>query len=152
MTEIRTCLWMDGTGEAAAEFYCSLLPESRVESRIPAAPSVPALIVNFRLCGAPYQILNGGPHFELSPAASISVMTADQEETDRLWFALIADGGRESRCGWCVDRFGLSWQIVPRELPGLIGGPDPDGARRATEAMMQMSRIEIDKLRDAYDG
>ncbi len=79
-------------------------------------------------------------------------MTPDQEETDRLWFALIAGGGQESRCGWCVDRFGLSWQIVPRELPGLIGGPDPEGARRATDAMMQMSRIEIDKLRTAYAG
>lgn len=152
MENLRTCLWMESRGEEAAEFYVSLLPGSKIEGRIPADPAAPALIVNFTLMGVPYQILNGGPHYTLSPAASISVMTGDQAETDRLWAALVADGGAESRCGWCTDRFGLSWQVVPKDLPGLVGGPDPAGAKRATEAMLGMAKIDIAALRAAYRG
>ena len=152
MENLRTCLWMESRGDEAAAFYVSLLPDSRIEGRVPTDPSVPALLFNLTLMGAPFQILNGGPHYQLSPAVSVSVMTEDQAETDRLWAALTADGGAESRCGWCVDRFGLSWQVVPKELPGLVGGPDPEGAKRATEAMMEMGKIDIATLRSAYHG
>ncbi len=152
MQNLRICLWMESRGEEAAAFYVSLLPNSRIEGRVPADPSVPALLVDLALMGAPFQILNGGPHHQLSPAVSVTVMTEDQDETDRLWAALTANGGAESRCGWCVDRFGLSWQVVPKELPGLVGGPDHEGAKRATEAMLEMGKIDISALRAAYHG
>ncbi len=109
-------------------------------------------MVTFRLAGAPYMVLNGGPHFAHSPAVSISVTTGDQTETDRLWDALTADGGRESQCAWLVDRFGVSWQIVPRALHDYIGGPDADGAERARQAMFQMRKLDIAALERAYKG
>lgn len=152
MSKVRTCLWYDDTAEEAALFYVSLIPGSQIESTMGATAEGKALMVNFKLAGAPYQALNGGPHYALSPAASISVITEDQAETDRLWEALIADGGVESRCAWCVDRFGLSWQVVPRALMATVGGPDPDGAARATEAMLSMSKIDIAALEAAYRG
>lgn len=151
MRKVRTCLWFDGTGEDAARFYVSLIPGSAIESVTPG-PGGRALIVNFHLAGAPYQALNGGPKYVHSPAASISVMTEDQAETDRLWDALISDGGAESRCAWCVDRFGVSWQVVPRDLPKYVGGPDREAAGRATQAMFTMSKIDIAALKAAYEG
>lgn len=152
MSVIRTCLWYEAAGHEAAAFYVSLIENSKIESEAGRTASGDPLMVNFTLDGVPYQALTGGPMYKLSPACSISVMTEDQAQTDRLWAALIADGGAESRCAWCVDRFGMSWQVVPRALPGLIGGPDPDGARRATEAMMGMSKIDIAALEAAYRG
>ena len=152
MSKVRTCLWYDDNGHQAADFYVGLIPGSAIESRIGATATGTPLMVNFHLAGVPYQALNGGPHYALSPAASISVITEDQAETDRLWAALIADGGAESRCAWCVDRFGLSWQVVPRALMATVGGPDPAGAARATEAMMAMARIDIAALEAAYRG
>ena len=114
---VRTCLWFDGQGEEAARFYVSLLPGSAIEGVHRPAPDAPALIVEFSLDSVPYMILNGGPEYAHTPAASISVSTGDRETTDRLWAALTADGGEESRCGWLVDRFGVSsWQIVPRAV------------------------------------
>ncbi len=107
--------------------------------------------MEFTLAGVPYQILNGGPTYRLSPAASISVTTENQNETDRLWNSLMAGGGSESRCGWLVDRFGLSWQIVPRELSRLLGGSDREAALRAQAVMMDMNRIEIGSLKVAFD-
>ena len=148
----RTCLWFESGGEEAAEFYVSLLPDSGIGTIIRQEPDGPALTVDFTLAGVPYQILNGGAHFRLSPAASISVTTEDQAETDRLWDSLTADGGSESMCGWLVDRFGLSWQIVPKELSRLLGHPDREAAGRVQAAMMSMSRIDIDALRAAFDG
>ncbi|SMY08699.1 VOC family protein [Flavimaricola marinus] len=150
MAKVQTCLWFDGNGEEAAAFYVGLIPDSEITNIVPG-PGGKALIVDLSLAGAPYTFLNGGPTYKLSPAASIQVFTEDQEETDRLWAAL-TDGGEESRCAWCVDRFGVSWQVVPRALPGYIGGPDPDGARRATEAMMGMAKIDIAALKAAYEG
>jgi predicted 3-demethylubiquinone-9 3-methyltransferase (glyoxalase superfamily) len=149
------CLWFDGLAEEAAAFYVTLLPNSRVDSvrRSPAdTPSGPAgmvLTVDFTLDGQRFQCLNGGPHFRFNEAVSFVIECADQAEVDRLWTALGADGGRPGPCGWIKDRFGLSWQVVPRRLIELMGDADPERARRATEAMLQMSKIEIDELERA---
>ncbi|MEZ5855998.1 MAG: VOC family protein [Hyphomicrobiaceae bacterium] len=150
--KVRTCLWFDGNGEEAARFYVSLLAGSRIDDVFRPEPEGVALMVNFTLAGVPYQALNGGPHYTLNEAASISVTTADQAETDRLWDALTSDGGKASRCGWLKDRFGLSWQIVPAALPALLGGPERKGAGRAMAAMMQMGKIDIAVLEAAYRG
>lgn len=147
---VRTCLWFDGTGEEAADLYVSLLPDSVITSPSRREPGRPAQVVELSLCGTPYMFLNGGPHYVLSPAASIAVRTADQAETDRLWCALVADGGQESRCGWLVDRFGVSWQIVPDALPRLLGDEDRDAAGRAMQAMMKMTKIDIAALEAAF--
>lgn len=152
MSNVRTCLWFDGTAEEAARFYVSLIPGSGIEGTMGAAAGGKPLLINFHLAGVPYQGLNGGDRYKLSPAASIQVTTEDQDETDRLWAALIADGGAESRCAWCVDRFGVSWQIVPRQLMATVGGPDPEGAGRATQAMLGMTKIDIAALEAAYRG
>lgn len=105
----RTCLWFESGGEEAARFYVTLLPDSRIESIYRRAPDQRPLVVDFTLGGAPYQILNGGPEVAQSAAVSISVVTEDQAETDRLWDALTADGGQEGRCAWLTDRWGVSW-------------------------------------------
>jgi predicted 3-demethylubiquinone-9 3-methyltransferase (glyoxalase superfamily) len=148
--KVRTCFWFDGDGEEAAVFYVSLLPESFIENVVRPDPNGPALVVEFTLCGAPYMVLNGGPMFPPTEAASISVLTEDQGETDRLWGALIADGGVEGRCGWLKDRFGLSWQIVPKVLPQLLSDSDPEAAARVSQAMMQMRKLEILALQAAF--
>lgn len=150
--KVRTCLWFDGNGEEAAEFYVSLLPDSVIESVSRPEPDKPALVVELSLVGAPYMFLNGGPQYKLSPAASIAVRTADQAETDRLWSALLADGGEESQCAWLTDRFGVSWQIVPDALPLMIGADDRDAAGRAIQAMLQMKKIDIAALEAAFRG
>ncbi len=149
---VRTCLWFEKDGEAAATFYVSLLPDSRVETVMRPEPDGPALTIDFTLGGAPYQIINGGQHYRLSPAASISVLTVDQTETDRLWNTLTADGGQESQCGWLVDRYGLSWQIVPKRLIRLLGDADRPAAERAQAAMLQMRKIDIATLEAAFAG
>jgi predicted 3-demethylubiquinone-9 3-methyltransferase (glyoxalase superfamily) len=150
MSNVQTCLWFDGNGAAAAEFYVGLIPGSSIETTY--AEGTEPLMVAFNLAGVPYVALNGGSHYALTPAASIMVMTKDQAETDHLWDALVADGGSEGRCAWCVDRFGVSWQIVPEALPRTVGGTDPDGATRATKAMMEMTKIDIAALEAAYAG
>jgi predicted 3-demethylubiquinone-9 3-methyltransferase (glyoxalase superfamily) len=150
--KVRTCLWFDTNGEDAAKFYVSLLPGSSIETVSRPAPGKPALIVELSLAGTPYMFLNGGPQYKLSPAASIAVRTADQEETDRLWNALLADGGEESQCAWLKDRFGVSWQIVPEALPRLLGADDRDAAGRAMQAMFQMRKIDIAALEAAFRG
>lgn len=149
---VLTCLWFAEGGEEAARSYTRLLPNSAVDDVFRPEPDGPALVVTFHLQGVPYQILNGGPHFRLSPAASIVVHTADQAETDRLWDALTADGGAGGRCGWLVDRWGVSWQIVPAPFVRMLGGPDRAAAGRAREAMMQMSRLDLARLQAAFDG
>ena len=152
------CLWFDGRAEEAATFYAGLLPDSRVEKvwRSPAdTPSGAAgtvLTVDFTLLGQRFQGLNGGPQFRFSEAVSFVVECEDQAEVDRLWGVLTADGGEPGPCGWLKDRFGLSWQIVPRELIHLIEDPDPERARRAMEAMLEMTRLDVDELRRAADG
>ncbi len=146
---VRTCLWFEKDGLQAAEFYVSLLPDSRIEGGLSPEPGKPPLVVNFTLGGAPFQILNGGPQFPQTEAVSISVTTADQVETDQLWDALVADGGREGQCGWCKDRFGVSWQIVPQRAAELFSQPDRAAAGRAMEAMMGMRRLDVAALEAA---
>jgi len=154
---VSTCLWFDTEALPAAEFYCSLLPDSRIESvgRYPEGDEhMPdgcdgVLIVEFTLGGTPYQGLNGGPMFPLSEAVSIMVKTEDQAETDRLWTALTADGGQESQCGWLKDRFGMSWQIVPRRAVELLNGPH---AAAVWPAVMGMRKIELAVLEAAVAG
>lgn len=144
--QVRTCLWFDTRGEEAANFYVSMLPNSYVEQVYHPDPARKVLIVNFTLRGVPYQIFEGEPHFQLSPASSISVLTEDQEETDRLWEALIRNGGKEMPCGWLTDQYGLTWQIIPKVLLSLLGSADPDKRERAHAAMMQMKKIDIRRL------
>lgn len=143
--KVATCFWFDRNAEDAARFYVSLLPDSRIDSVI-KSPDGNVLVVEFTLAGTPYQALNGGPHFTLSEAASISVLTEDQAETDRLWDILTSDGGTESQCGWVKDRFGLSWQIVPRRATELLSGSD---AAKVFPALMKMGKIEIATLEAA---
>jgi predicted 3-demethylubiquinone-9 3-methyltransferase (glyoxalase superfamily) len=158
MSKIKPCLWFDGVAEEAANFYVSLLPDSRIDrvNRSPADnPSTPAgavLLVEFTLAGQPFQGLNGGPQFPFTEAVSFSVECEDQAEVDRLWDALTADGGKPVQCGWLKDRFGLSWQIVPKAMGRLMGGSDPAGAKRAMEAMMKMVKLDIAELERAYRG
>lgn len=149
--KVRTCLWFDGNGHEAAQFYVSLLPDSRIESEYRPEPGGPPLILDFTLSGAPYQALNGGPQYKHSAAASISVLTQDQEETDRLWNALL-EGGSEVQCGWLIDRYGLSWQIVPEALPRLLAQTDRDASQRVMQAMLKMIKIDIAGLEAASRG
>lgn len=152
------CLWFDGQAEEAAAFYTSLLPDSHVDKvwRSPAeTPSGPAgvvLTVDFTLAGERFQGLNGGPAFRFNEAVSFVIECEDQSEVDRLWETLAADGGEPSMCGWIKDRFGLSWQIVPRRLNELIEDPDPGRARRVMEAMLTMGKIEVSQLERAADA
>jgi predicted 3-demethylubiquinone-9 3-methyltransferase (glyoxalase superfamily) len=148
---VRTCLWFERGGAEAAEYYVSLLPGSLLETQL--LPNDPEpVIISFRLCGVPYMILNGGPNFRLNEAASIMVTTPDQAETDRLWTALITEGGSEGRCGWLKDRWGVSWQIVPEALSTFLGAADRGAASRAHATMMSMSKIEIAELERAFRG
>ncbi len=148
---VTPCLWFDGDGLEAAEFYVSLFDDSEVTSVTPG-PDGAALMVNFTLGGRPFQALNGGPQFSLSEAISLSVACRDQAEVDHYWAALTADGGQESMCGWCKDRYGLSWQIVPDELGEILGDPDPVRSAAATEAMIKMKRLDVAALRAAADA
>ncbi|WNZ25828.1 VOC family protein [Leptolyngbya sp. NK1-12] len=155
--KIVPCLWFNGNAEAAAEFYVSLLPDSRIDRILKSptdTPSVPAgmvLTVEFTLAGMQYMGLNGGSQFPFTEAVSFQIYCDDQPEVDRLW-AAIAEGGSEIACGWVKDRWGVPWQIVPRRLIELINDPDVDRARRAQEAMMQMVKIDIATIERAADG
>lgn len=148
----RTCLWFESGGEKAARFYVTLLPESRIESMYRREPDQPALVVDFTLGGAPYQILNRGPEVAQSAAVSISVVTEDQAETDRLWDALTADGGKEGRCAWLTDRWGVSWQIIPRALIESFMSEDRAGAERAFQAMLTMNKVDVARIEAAFRG
>ena len=148
---IRTCLWFrDGRGPEAAKFYCDLIPGSRVERSFTGDSGMGTFsVTDFTLGGAPYQILDAGPHFTLTEAVSISVETEDQAESDRLWFALISNGGEESVCGWLKDRYGVSWQVFPKRLTELTTSKDPKVSAAAMAAMMQQKRIDIAEIEAA---
>ena len=148
--KVRTCLGFNGNGEEAAHFYVSLLPDSFIETKSYPSPDGTPLAIEFTLAGAPYMVLNAGPEFEHSMAASISVLTDDQSETDDLWSKLLENGGVESRCGWLVDRFGVSWQIIPKALPRMMNADDKTAAMRARDAMMEMAKIDIAELETAF--
>lgn len=157
MTTIAPCLWFDGKAEEAAQFYVSLLPESRIDAVVPysvkTAGGSPGdvMAVEFTLAGQQYLALNGGPVFQFTPAISFAIACADQAEVDRLWDAL-TDGGAPDRCGWLKDRYGVSWQIVPSELIAMMKSRDTAKVSRMTEAMMQMARLDIAALRQAFEG
>lgn len=137
---ISTCLWFDNQGLAAAEFYTQLIPNSQITNRDNIQSETP-LIVEFTLDGVPYQALNGGSHFQINEAASIVLTTETQAETDHFWNALIAEGGAESMCGWLKDKFGVSWQIVPRPITDLLNDSTKNEAAMA--AVLKMKRLII---------
>ena len=148
---VTTCLWFDDQAQEAAQFYAATFPESKVLSTSYYAtdaqkPEGSVLTVDFELFGQRFLALNGGPHFTHSPAISFQVFCDTQEEVDQLWDALVSDGGEESMCGWCSDRFGVSWQIIPRRLTDLLSSADAEVARRTTERMMTMRKIVIAEL------
>ena len=150
--------WFDGTAEEAAEFYVSLFPNSSVDGVHRAAGDNPStdegkpLVVYFTLDGRPFAGINGGPMFTFTEAISLAIDCADQAETDYYWNALTTDGGEPGQCGWLKDRFGISWQVIPKQLGEYLGGSDADGARRAMEAMLEMTKLDVEGLRKAYVG
>jgi predicted 3-demethylubiquinone-9 3-methyltransferase (glyoxalase superfamily) len=158
MAKITPNLWFDGNAEEAARFYVSLLPDSHIDNvfRAPADnPGTPAgavLLVDFTVAGQRFTGINGGPEFPFTEAVSFLIDCDGQAEVDRLWAALLEGGGSPGQCGWLKDRFGLSWQVVPRQLGEMLGSSDREGARRATEAMLKMGKIDIAGLRRAFDG
>ncbi len=148
---IRTVLWFNnGRAREAADFYCSLIPGSRVEHSFSSGVERGSFtVVDFILGGVPYQILDAGPYFTLTEAVSIAVQTDDQKESDRLWTALTGDGGQESNCGWLKDRFGLSWQIYPKRLLELTMHSDKTVSEPAMAAMMKQKKIDIAEIEAA---
>lgn len=152
------CLWYNGTAEEAARFYARTFPDSaviavhRAPGDYPDGKQGQVLTVEFTVVGVSCLGLNGGPAFKHSEAFSFQIITEDQAETDRYWNAIVDNGGAESQCGWCKDRWGLSWQITPRALVEAIAGPDRAAARRAFEAMMGMKKIDIAAIEAARRG
>jgi predicted 3-demethylubiquinone-9 3-methyltransferase (glyoxalase superfamily) len=152
------CLWYDGDAEEAARFYAETFPESSVDAVHRAPGDYPSgkqgnvLTVDFTVLGIPCMGLNGGPTFKHSEAFSFQVATETQEETDRYWNAIVENGGQESQCGWCKDKWGLSWQITPRALTNAVMGSDPAAAKRAFAAMMEMTKIDIAAIEAAVRG
>jgi len=159
MNRITPFLWFDKNGLEAAKFYAETFPDSSVDAVHRAASDYPdgregdVLVVEFTVLGLKCAALNGGPVFQHSEAFSLQVSTKDQAETDRYWNAIVANGGKESACGWCRDRFGIHWQITPEALTRMLNDrSDPDASRRAMQAMMGMGKIDIAALEAAYAG
>ncbi|WP_404994532.1 VOC family protein [Cupriavidus pauculus] len=159
MTSKNTiCLWFERNALDAANFYAKTFPDSSVGAVHRAPGDYPdgkegdVLTVEFTVVGIPCIGLNGGPHFKHSEAFSFQIATDDQAETDRLWDAIVSNGGQENACGWCKDRWGLSWQITPRALTDAVMGPDPAAAKRAFNAMMTMKKIDIATIEAAVWG
>ena len=148
---VTTFLWFDREAEEAANLYVSLFPNSRLGSisHYPEGSLLPAgtaMTVEFEIFGQPFSCLNGGPQFPHSEAVSFQVACDTQEEVDHLWNSLIANGGTESQCGWCKDKFGVSWQIIPKALPEALSSSDPEISSYAMQAMMKMGKIIIKDL------
>src|SRR6187401_3614579 len=156
--KVVPCLWFNKNAEEAARFYAATFPNSRVTavhkspSDYPSGKAGDVLTVEFTVLGQPFLGLNGGPEFTFDEAISFQVFTDTQEETDRYWNAIVGAGGQESMCSWCKDKFGLSWQIVPRVLIDAINDPDRAAAKRAMDAMMTMKKIDIAKIKEAHAG
>jgi predicted 3-demethylubiquinone-9 3-methyltransferase (glyoxalase superfamily) len=152
------CLWFDGGIEEAARFYCETFPDTRIvcaeaaPDHVPGTPEGKTSVINLTIMGLPVMLLDGGPHFTLSEAFSFQVRTENQEETDRYWNAIVENGGEESHCGWCKDRWGVSWQIAPSQLTDALAGADREAAARVQQAMMPMKRIDIAEIEAAIAG
>ena len=160
MTQAKNtiCLWYDKDAEAAARFYAETFPDSSVQAVRKAPGDYPGgkagdvLTVDFTVCGVPCIGLNGGPTFKHTEAFSFQIATRDQEETDRYWNAIVGNGGQESACGWCKDKWGLSWQITPIALTKAVTDPDRAAAKRAFDAMMEMTKIDVAAIEAARRG
>lgn len=148
--KITPFLWFDGQAEEAANFYVSLFPDSAVTGVTPG-PGGAAMVVEFRLAGVQFLALNGGPRFKFNEAISLSIDCHSQSEIDDLWEKL-STGGSKGQCGWLKDKYGLSWQVVPAVLPKLLGGTDRAQAGRVMEAMMRMTKLDIQALQNAANG
>ena len=151
-------MWFNGNAREAASFYTSIFPDSSMQDNWIAPTDTPGnrqgeeIVVNFRIFGQDFIGLNGGPQFPHSEAVSFQIPCSNQDEIDRYWNLLTADGGQESQCGWLKDKFGISWQVTSPEMMKYLGGPDPEGSKRATEAMMNMKKINSKIMKDAYFG
>jgi predicted 3-demethylubiquinone-9 3-methyltransferase (glyoxalase superfamily) len=158
MSKITPCLWFEGNALEAAQFYTSIFPDSRIDdvhnarSDTPGNKAGDVLLVSFTLAGQNYQALNGGPHDKFNDAISLSVSCNDQAEVDRLWDRLTSGGGKPVQCGWLKDKYGVSWQIVPRQLGELLGNPDPAKGKRVMQAMLKMVKLDIAALEAAAAG
>lgn len=150
--KIVPCLWFDGQAEEATRYYVSLFENSEILSINRVGEEGNVLTTSFRLDGQEFMALNGGPEFRFTEATSFFVNCESQEEVDRLWASLTADGGEESQCGWLKDKYGLSWQIIPSALMELMGDPDRERANRVMQAMLQMTKIDVPTLVRAYEG
>lgn len=155
MQKITPSLWFDTQAEEAATFYVSLFEDAEVTQvhHLEGTPSGDDVaLVFFRLEGQEFTAINGGPQFPFTEAVSFQVSCEDQAEVDRLWKAITSDGGEEGQCGWCKDRFGLSWQIIPQRMGDLLSDPDSERRQRAMQAMLQMQKIDIQAMQDAANG
>ncbi len=151
MKKITPFLWFDSQAEEAMNFYVSLFKNSKVNS-VSRGPDGKAFTVAFELDGQEFMGMNAGPQFKFNEAVSMSVNCEDQTEVDYFWNALTADGGEESMCSWCKDKYGLSWQIVPKQLGELMGDPDPEKSGRVMQAMLKMKKIIVADLKKAYNN
>jgi len=157
MSRITPCLWYKDEAAEAARFYTSIFPESHLDEKYlswvdtPGGKAGDLMMVEFTIGGQAMQALNGGMYFDYTHAISMSFVCEDQAELDRIWDALL-EGGKAEQCGWLTDRYGMSWQIIPKGMGQFLGGSDPDGAKRAMGAMMQMVKIDIGAIEAAYRG
>ncbi|KWV47171.1 glyoxalase family protein [Bradyrhizobium macuxiense] len=158
MSKVSPCLWFNGEAEEAANLYVSLLPDSRIETvqknviDSPGGKAGTVLLVEFTLAGQRFMALNGGMKMEHTHAVSFAIDCVDQAEVDRLWAALLANGGKEEQCGWLRDRYGVAWQIVPMAVRRYLAGPDAAGAARVMQAVLGMIKLDVEGLRKAYEG
>lgn len=156
--KLTTCLWFDGNAREAATFYTSIFPNSSISDNWIAPTDTPGnnqgeeVVVNFEIFGQNFIALNGGPRFPHTEAISFQIPCQDQDEIDRYWEILTADGGEESQCGWLKDKFGISWQVTSPLMMNYLAGPDAEGSQRATQAMLGMKKIDLDALAKAYNG
>jgi predicted 3-demethylubiquinone-9 3-methyltransferase (glyoxalase superfamily) len=156
--ELVTCLWFDGKAREAATFYTSIFPDSSLADNWIAPTETPGnkqgeeIVVNFTIFGKPFIALNGGPQFPHSEAISFQIPCSNQDEIDKYWGLLTRDGGQESQCGWLKDKFGVSWQVTSPEMMNYLGGPDAQGAQRATQAMLGMKKIDLAEMKRAYES
>ena len=156
--ELTTCLWFDGNAREAAQFYTRIFPDSELADNWIAPTETPGnkqgeeVVVNFKIFGQNFIALNGGPQFPHSEAISFQLPCTNQSEIDKYWELLTADGGQESQCGWLKDKFGISWQVTSPEMMKYLGGPDAEGAQRATQAMLKMKKIDLLDMKKAYES